>query len=65
MDNSLTKFPVDARLMERIERIMPDYHHKRTFINALIDQALTLLEDQARARAKAGLIQSDSVHPDL
>lgn len=51
MDNSLTKFPVDASLMERIERIMPDYHHKRTFINALIDQALTRLEDEAHARS--------------
>jgi len=65
MDNSLTKFPVDASLMERIERIMPDYHHKRTFINALIDQALTRLEDEARARAKTGLIRSDSAGPNL
>lgn len=51
MDNSLTKFPVDAALMARIERIMPDYHHKRTFINSLIDQALTRLEDEARSRS--------------
>lgn len=60
MDSSLTKFPVDASLMERIERIMPDYHHKRTFINALIDQALTRLEDEARERIKAGMVRHDS-----
>jgi len=60
MDSSPTKFAVDASLMERIERIMPDYHHKRTFINTLIDQALTRLEDQARERIKAGVIQHDA-----
>ena len=65
MDNSPTKFAVDTSLMERIERIMPDYHHKRTFINALIDQALTRLEDEARARIKAGFIRADSTGSNL
>jgi len=65
MDSSLTKFPVDANLMERIERIMPDYHHKRTFINALIDQALTRLEDEARERKRASFITHESTKPVL
>lgn len=41
------KFAIDKNLLERIEAIMPSYHHKRTFINMLIESGL-----EARERAK-------------
>lgn len=41
------KFAIDKNLLERIEAIMPSYHHKRTFINMLIESGL-----EARERAQ-------------
>lgn len=46
------KFAIDKNLLERIEAIMPSYHHKRTFINMLIESGL-----EARERAQQELEQ--------
>ena len=49
MTNPSTKFAIDKSLLERIEKIMPAYHHKRTYINSLLDMAVTKVENQIRS----------------
>ena len=49
MTSTATKFAIDKTLLERIEKIMPAYHHKRTYINSLLDMAVTRVENQTRS----------------
>jgi len=46
MTNPATKFAIDKTILDRIEKIMPAYHHKRTYINSLLDMAVTRVENQ-------------------
>jgi hypothetical protein len=48
MNSAGTKFAIDKAILERIEKVMPTYHHKRTFINSLLDQAVSRMENERR-----------------
>jgi len=48
MNSAGTKFAIDKAILDRIEKVMPTYHHKRTYINSLLDQAVSRVENERR-----------------
>ena len=44
MINNSIKVGIDVSILERIEKVMPSYQHKKAFVNLLLDEALTKLE---------------------
>jgi len=54
-----TKVGIDTALLKRIERIMPSYQVKKAFVNCLLDEAVTRLEQQRDLeKAKDDIVDS-------
>jgi len=47
MVNDSTKVGIDLKLLKRIENVMPSYQQKKAFVNHLLDEAVTRLEEKA------------------
>ena len=47
------KIAVDKNLLDRIEAIRPSYQTKKSYINMLLDQAITKIENETRSKTEA------------
>ena len=47
MVHDSTKVGIDISLLKRIERVMPSYQQKKAFVNHLLDEAVSRLEEKA------------------
>lgn len=47
------KIAVDKTLLDRIELIRPSYQTKKSYINMLLDQAITKIENETRSKTEA------------
>lgn len=47
------KIAVDKNLLDRIELIRPSYQTKKSYINMLLDQAITKIENETRSKTEA------------
>lgn len=48
MIGSSTKIAIDDSILKRLEALMPSYQTRKPYINMLLDQAATRLENQQR-----------------
>jgi len=53
MISESTKIAVDKTLLDRIELIRPSYQTKKSYINMLLDQAITKIENETRSKTEA------------
>ena len=53
MISESTKIAVDKSLLDRIESIRPSYQTKKSYINMLLDQAITKIENETRNKTEA------------
>lgn len=53
MISESTKIAVDKSLLDRIELIRPSYQTKKSYINMLLDQAITKIENETRSKTEA------------
>ena len=53
MISESTKIAVDKALLDRIEIIRPSYQTKKSYINMLLDQAITKVENESRSKTEA------------
>lgn len=53
MISESTKIAVDKTLLDRIESIRPSYQTKKSYINMLLDQAITKIENETRSKTEA------------
>lgn len=51
MIGSSTKIAIDDTILKRLEVLMPSYQTRKPYINMLLDEAATRLENQHRAQA--------------
>ena len=53
MISESTKIAVDNSLLSRIESIRPSYQTKKSYINMLLDQAISKIENEKRNKTEA------------
>ena len=53
MINESIKIAVDKNLLDRIEAIRPSYQTKKSYINMLLDQAITSVENETKNKPEA------------